>query len=191
MSTVSQLVTAGDFLRIPNGAYRLELVEGELRKISPAGGLHGYLSIEIGSRLSDAVKRGQLGCVLGAETGFRIARDPDTVLAPDVSFIRQDRLRVIGLPQEFFPEAPALVVEVVSPSDTAEEVDDKIRRWFAAGVEVAWVVYPSGRSVTVYHGLNDIRVLTQDDTLDGGNLVPGFNCRVGDLFLLADSTRKN
>src|SRR5882672_4435338 len=170
MSIATQHVTAGEFLQMPNGAYRLELVEGEIRKMSPAGGLHGYLSIEIGSRLSEAVKRGQLGCVLGAETGFRIARDPDTVLAPDVSFIRQDRLRAIGLPQEFFPEAPALVVEVVSPRDTAEEVDDKIRRWIAAGVEIAWVVYPSGRSVTVYQGLNDIRVLTQNDTLDGGKL---------------------
>jgi Uma2 family endonuclease len=108
--------------------------------------------------------------------------DPDTVLAPDCSFVRKERIGVLGIPKEYFPEAPALVVEVVSPGDTAEEVDDKIRRWFAAGAELGWVVYPRGRTATVYHGLDDIRVLMADDTLDGGAVVPGFRCRVGDLF---------
>jgi len=138
--------------------------------------------MELSLRLGEHVRRNKLGYVFAAETGFRIGHDPDTVLAPDVSFIRKERIAVTGIPQEFYPEAPALVVEVVSPGDTAEEIDDKMRRWIAAGVEIGWVVYPRGRTVTVYHGLDNIRVLTENDTLDGGTVVSGFTCRVGDLF---------
>ena len=104
------------------------------------------------------------------------------MLAPDTSFVRKERIAVFGIPKEYFPEAPALVVEVISPNDTAEEVDDKMRRWFAAGVELGWVIYPKGRTVTVYRALDDIRILTANDTLDGGTVVPGFHCRVGELF---------
>jgi Uma2 family endonuclease len=182
MSTATSATTADELFRMPNNAYRLELVEGEVRQMSPGGGAHGYVGIEIASRLADCVRRNDFGCVMGAETGYLIERDPDTVLAPDVSFIRKERLAVTGIPEKFYPEAPALVVEVVSPSDSAEEVDEKMRRWFAAGVELGWVAYPRGRTVTVYRALDDIRVLTADDTLEGGDVVPGFECRVGDLF---------
>jgi Uma2 family endonuclease len=104
------------------------------------------------------------------------------VLAPDVSFVRKARISVSGIPKEYFPEAPALVVEIVSPGDTAEEVDDKLRRWLAAGVELGWVIYPRGRTVTVYRSLDDIRILMANDSLDGEDDVPGFRCQVGDLF---------
>lgn len=167
---------------MPNNGKRLELVEGELRTMTPSGSAHGYVVVEVTVRLGDFVSRNGLGCVFGAETGFRIGHNPDTVLAPDVSFIRKERLEVTGIPEAFYPEAPALVVEVISPNDMAEEVDDKMRRWFAAGVELAWVVYPGGRTVTVYRGLDDICVLTENDTLEGGSVVPGFSCRDGELF---------
>jgi Uma2 family endonuclease len=182
MSTATRITTADELLHMPNNGYRLELVEGELRQISPPGSMHGFVTMEVSLWLAEYVRRNNLGSVFAAETGFRIGRDPDTVLAPDVSFIRKERIAVTGIPQAFYPEAPALVVEVVSPGDTAEEVDDKMRRWFAAGVELAWVVYPGGHTVTVYRGLGDIRVLTENDVLDGGSVVPGFTCRVGDLF---------
>jgi Uma2 family endonuclease len=155
--------------------------------MTPAGSEHGFLSVEVTYRLAEHVRKKNLGCVFGAETGFRIGKNPDTVLAPDVSFIRKERIQVVGIPKEFFPEAPALVVEVLSPSDAAKEVDDKMRRWLAAGVELGWVVYPRGRSVTVYRSLTDIRVLSGDDMLDGESVVPGFRCRVGELFALLNS----
>jgi Uma2 family endonuclease len=167
---------------MPDDGYRYDLIDGELRKMSPPGSTHGFVTMEIASRLLDHVRRHQLGQVFAAETGFRISRNPDTVLAPDASFVREDRIAAHGITEEYFPEAPALVVEVVSPGDTADEVDDKMHRWFAAGVELGWVVYPKRHTVTVYRGLNDIRVLKADDTLDGGSVVPGFTCRVGDLF---------
>jgi Uma2 family endonuclease len=167
---------------MPDDGYRYDLIDGELRKMSPPGGAHGFVAMEVAMRLADHVRRHQLGQVFAAETGFRIRRNPDTVLAPDVSFVRKERIAAHGITDEYFPEAPALVVEVVSPGDTAEEVDDKIQRWFAAGVELGWVVYPKRHTVTVYRGLDDIRVLKTDDMLDGGSVVPGFSCRVGDLF---------
>ena len=182
MSTVTRIATADELLHMPDDGYRYDLIEGELRRMSPPGSVHGYVAMELSLRLGEHVRCNELGNVFAAETGFRIGRDPDTVLAPDVSFVRKERLAVTGIPDEFYPEAPALVVEVVSPGDTAEEVDDKMRRWLAAGVEMGWVVYPRGRTVTVYRGLDDIRVLTEDDTLDGGAVVPGFRCRVGELF---------
>jgi Uma2 family endonuclease len=182
MSAATHTTTADELFRMPGDGYRYDLVEGELRKKTPSGSAHGYVVVEVTLRLGEFVNHHELGCVFGAETGFRIGRDPDTVLAPDVSFIRKSRIAITGIPQEFYPEAPALVVEVVSPGDTADEVDDKMRRWIAAGVELGWVAYPRGRTVTVYRGLDDIRVLTESDILDGGSVVPGFTCRVGDLF---------
>jgi Uma2 family endonuclease len=182
MSTATRVTTADELLHMPEDGYRYELIEGELRKMSPPGSAHGFVAMEIAARLVDHVRRHQLGLVFAAETGFRITRSPDTVLAPDASFVRNERIEVHGIPEEYFPEAPALVVEVVSPGDTAYEVDDKIQRWFSAGVELAWVVNPKGHAVTVYRGLNDIQMLKADDTLDGGAVVPGFTCRVGDLF---------
>jgi Uma2 family endonuclease len=182
MSTATRLTSANELLHMPDNGYRYQLVEGELLKMTPAGSEHGFLSNEVAWRLTEHVKRNDLGEVFGAETGFLIGRNPDTVLAPDVSFVRKERIAVFGIPKEYFPEAPALVVEIVSPGDTAEEVDDKMRRWLAAGVEMGWVIYPRGRTVTVYRSLGDIHILTADDLLDGDDVVPGFRCRVGDLF---------
>jgi Uma2 family endonuclease len=167
---------------MPDDGYRYDLIDGELRKMSPPGSAHGFVAMEVAMRLVDHVRQHQLGQVFAAETGFRVAQNPDTVLAPDASFVRKERIAVHGITEEYFPEAPALVVEVVSPGDTADEVDGKMRRWFAAGVELGWVVYPKRHTITVYRGLGDIRVLKPTDVLDGGAVVPGFTCSVGDLF---------
>ena len=182
MSTATRITTADELLHMPDDGYRYDLIEGELRKMSPPGSAHGYVAMEVSLRLADHVRRNQLGQVFAAETGFRVGRNPDSVLAPDASFVRKERVAAIGITNEYFPEAPALVVEVISPGDTAEEVDDKMRRWFAAGAELGWVMYPKSKTVTVYRGLANIRVLKADDMLDGDSVVPGFTCRVGDLF---------
>ncbi len=183
MSTAVKITTADELFRMPeNESWRCELVEGGLRKMTPAGSEHGIISAKISMRLGAHVEANYLGQVFASETGFLIARNPDTVLAPDCAFVRQERLDEVGIPQAFFPEAPALVVEVVSPGDTIEEVDLKMRRWFVAGVEIAWVVHPGGRTVTVYHSMENIQVLTQNDTLVGSQVIPGFECLVADLF---------
>ena len=182
MSTALRTMTADELLRMPEDGSRYELLEGELHQMSPPGFLHGIVGDELESRLSEYVRRKSLGRVTLAETGFLLSHDPDTVRAADIAFVSEEQLGRCGFPATYFPEAPALAVEVVSPGDTAEEVDSKVRCWLAAGTRLAWVVYPSGRTITVYRSLDDIHVLTEADKLTGDMVVPGFECAVADLF---------
>jgi Uma2 family endonuclease len=183
MSTAERVTTADQLLRMPDDGYRYELIAGELIKMIPAGFEHGIITQNLSELLSQYVRKNSLGVVPTAETGFFLSRDPDTVRAPDVAFVPNSQLKRCGMPTSYFPEAPALVVEVVSPDDTAEKVDAKIRSWLSAGTQLAWVVYPGGRTVTVYRSLDDIRVLTEQDQLDGESVVPGFQCRIVDIFV--------
>lgn len=150
--------------------------------MSPAGFEHGVITNHLSSLLTDVVNRASLGVVLGAETGFVLARNPDTVLGPDVSFVSRSKIERIGIPTSFFPEAPDLAVEVVSPNDRVSEVEAKAADWLNGGTRLLWIVSPRSRTVTVYQSLQQIAVLTENDRLEGGAVVPGFSCRVGDLF---------
>jgi Uma2 family endonuclease len=182
MSIALRTMTADELLRMPEDGYRYELIEGELYQMAPPGSQHGFIGNNLSWRLSQYVESNKLGTVMAAETGFLIAHDPDTVRAPDIAFVSQEQLARCGIPAGYFPEAPVLAVEVVSPDDTAEEVDAKIRCWLDAGTKLAWVVYPRGRTVTVYRSLDDIHVLTEKDQLTGDPVVPGFACAIADLF---------
>ncbi|MGL4513702.1 MAG: Uma2 family endonuclease [Lacipirellulaceae bacterium] len=177
----TDLVTAGQLLS-EFSEVRCDLVDGKVRPMAPAGGEHGALASDLGSLLASYVRQKGLGRCFAAETGFLISRDPDTVIAPDCAFVRASRLKQLGLPQGYFPEAPALAVEVTSPGDTADEVESKARRWLAAGCEMVWVVYPRGRSVTVYRSLDEVKIVTGDAALEGEDVVPGFRVPVGELF---------
>ena len=181
MSTALRTMTADELLRMPEDGYRYELIEGELHQMAPPGSQHGFVGQKLGWRLAQYVELNDLGAVSG-ETGFLLSRNPDTVRAPDASFLTKEQLTRCGMPVGYYPEAPTLVVEVVSPGDTAEEVDSKVRYWLASGTQLAWVVYPRGRTVTVYRSLDDIHVLTEKDKLTGNSVVPGFECAVADLF---------
>lgn len=179
--SATALVTADELLRDYHGQ-RCELIEGKVCLMSPTGFGHGAATVELTVALSTFVRKQKLGVVVTGEVGFILDRNPDTVLAPDVAFVTKDRLGAIGINEKYFPEAPALAVEVVSPSDTAEAVDSKARQWLAAGTSAVWIVYPKGRSVTVYRSLENIRVLTEADELQGGDVLPGFKVRVSELF---------
>jgi Uma2 family endonuclease len=181
MSTVIPY-TADQLLRMPNDDGRYELVAGELRKMPPAGWEHGTVGGYLSTLLGQHVLKDELGRVFLAETGFLLARDPDTVRAPDIAFIHKDHLPAQKPKEAFWPGAPDLAVEVVSPGDTVGEVDEKVKAWLDAGVVMVWVVDPAWRSVTVYRSARDIETLTEDERLDGQEVVPGFECRVGDLF---------
>jgi Uma2 family endonuclease len=182
MATEKTLVTADELLRLPADGRRHELVRGELRTMAPAGGEHGIVSGQAARLLGNHVVPNQLGYVLGAETGIRLARDPDTVRAPDAAFIAAGRLPSGRPPAGYFELVPDLVVEVVSPADTAREVEEKVHEWLSAGARLVWVIHPSTRSVTVYRSLADVRVLTEDVQLDGADVLPGFACAVRELF---------
>ncbi len=183
MTTANVLVTAEELFSMPDDGFRYELVRGELRKMAPAGHVHGKVAINISTPLAQYVRAHNLGTVYAAETGFKLASNPDTVRAPDVAFIRRDRVEEVGNVEGYWPGAPDLVVEVVSPSDTYSEVEEKVLEWLEAGVRMVIVANPRKRVVTVYRSLTEITVLTEADTLDGADVVPGWKMAVRDMFV--------
>ena len=176
------VTTAEELLRLPDVGKRYELVRGKLREMNPAGARHGRIAMKLGARLDRHAIVENLGIVLAAETGFRISRNPDTVRAPDISFVSRERIAPGGPPDGYWDLAPDLAVEVVSPNDTAAEVQSKVQMWLEAGTRLVWVVYPGTRSIVVHKSLKDISTLTASDTLDAGGVVPGFEIPVADVF---------
>jgi Uma2 family endonuclease len=185
MTTTRTLMTEDELLRMPDDGFRYELIEGELRQMSPTGYDHGRCTVNLSTLLAAHVQKHKLGDVLAAETGFVIARTKDgraTVRAPDVAFVARGRVPADADTSKFLELAPDLVAETLSPSDTAVEVEEKIASWLAAGVRCALVVNPASRSVTVYRSLADISRLTDADELDLGEVIDGFRCRVSEIF---------
>lgn len=178
----TSLMTAEELLDLPEDHLRHELVLGALRTMAPAGFEHGAVTMTIGARLHAFVAAHGLGAVLGAETGFTLARGPDTVRAPDVAFVRADRVPPSGARRGFAELAPDLVVEVVSPSDRTGEVTEKALMWVDAGVRLVWVVDPRPRAVTVYRPEGVVTLLRGSSELDGEDVLPGFRLPLGDLF---------
>jgi Uma2 family endonuclease len=123
--------------------------------------------------------------VVGAETGFKIESNPDTVLDPDVAFVRQERVLQMGQTERFWPGAPDLAVEVLSPSDTVYEVDEKVAAWLAAATPLIWVLNPKQRTIHVHRPGASVRVVLESDLLDGQEIIPGFHTSVSEIF--ADS----
>lgn len=170
-----QLMTAEEFfeLDIPNG--KAELVRGEVVRMSFPGGEHGVIAARITARLLSFVEAHALGFVT-TETGFILARDPDTVRGPDVSFVSFDRLDGQALPKRFWPFAPDLAVEVISPSQRPGGIREKVHAWFAGGVRRVWLFYPATRTVYVLRSPTDVQILGPGDTLSGDDVLPGFSC---------------
>ena len=162
---------------------RLELSEGGLLVMSPAGGEHGVVALSFGAEIRIFVKQNNLGYVTAAETGYILAQTPDgrdTVRAPDVGFVAKDRLPD-GLPQGYIPLAPDLAVEVVSPNDEAEAVQRKVMEYLRYGTRLVWVVYPRTRSVVV-HTVEKAITVDISGTVDGGDVLPGFQLLVREIF---------
>jgi len=180
--SVTTLVTADQLLRMPRDGFRYELVAGELTKMAPAGFEHGVLGSRLQVLLGSYVLKNKLGEIASSDTGFRLASDPDTVRAPDLAFIGAERCRAVENKRGFFEGPPDLAVEVVSPNDTHAEVAEKVKEWLAAGTTIVWVLDPAWQTVTVYRSGTDITTLTEEDELDGEDVVPGFRCRVSALF---------
>ena len=182
MATSAKLMTADELLLMRDDGRRYELIEGELIELTPPGAAHGFVASNASGILREFVRPRGLGAVFGAETGFVISTNLDTVRAPDAAFVSAERLPKGDLPVTYLRLAPDLVVEVVSPSDTASEVRDKIRMWLDAGCRLAWVAYPQTKSVTAYNSMDDVKTLGPSDTLDGAPVLDGLSLRVSDLF---------
>ncbi len=167
---------------MPDDGFRYELVQGELRRMNPAGNVHGRVAMSFAWRLAQYVDENRLGTVYAAETGFRLATDPDTVRAPDVAFVSRVRLEAVGEVEGFWPEAPDLAIEVVSPGDSYSDVEQKVFDWLDAGTKMVVVINPRQRSATVYKSPSDIAALAETDVLAGGDVVPGFELAVREIF---------
>jgi len=181
MAVVRQQVTADELLHIPDDGFRYELVQGELRRMNPAGNVHGRVAMSFAWRLAQYVDENRLGTVYAAETGFRLTSDPDTVRAPDVAFVSRARVEGVGEVEGFWPEAPDLAVEVVSPGDSYTDVEEKVFDWLDAGTKMV-VINPRQRSATVYKSPSDITALAEADVLVGGDVVPGFELALQEIF---------
>ena len=168
-------MTAEELLHLRLPDKRTELVKGVLVVRDPAGYLHGEIAAALAYRLTHHVQGNNLGRVLAAETGFMLTRDPDTVRAPDIAFIREERLPDPP-PAGYAELAPDLVVEVLSPDDRPGEVVAKVGDWLEAGVRLVWVVDPKRRLARVYRTDGSETILSDDSTLSGEDVVPGFSC---------------
>ena len=180
MAVEPKLMTAEELLRLPDDNLRHELVRGELRTMSPPGFEHGGVTVDITVSLELHVRAHGLGRVVG-EVGFRLTTDPDTVRAPDVAFVRRDRLPNSPV-RGYWPGAPDLIVEVISPNDLYTEVDEKVAEWLEHGTPLVFVVNPRRRTVAVHRPRQPVRILGLDDVLDGEDVVPGWTLPVRDLF---------
>ena len=176
------LMTAEELFALPGDDDKYELVEGALIRMAPTGGEHGAVTVRIGRMLDEYVEAHGLGICSGAETGFILRRGPDVVRAPDAAFIAKARIPEAGIPTTYWPFAPDLAVEVVSPSDRFSDVQTKIAEYFAAGTRLAWVVEPATRTVHVYRSADAMQSLGKDDELRGEDVIPGFRCPVSRLF---------
>ena len=169
-----------DTLYSDYGGIRCELVRGIVYPMPPAGPDHGETSLDAGSVIRQHVKSRKLGKAYGAETGFLIERDPDTVLAPDVAFVRTER--VVKIRRGFFPGPPDLAVEVVSPDERPTAVRKKVRQWLDAGCQMVWVIDPRKRTVVVYRPGLEPEVLGEEDELVGHDVLPGFVVPVAEVL---------
>jgi len=184
MSSVSAmtdaLVTGEQLLRLKDLG-PCELVEGRIVRMSPTGPKHGRIELKLAHRLETFVSGRSLGWVMTGEVGIFTRRNPDSVRAADVVFISRGRLP--QLPESAFLEvAPELVVEIVSPSDSQKELQEKIREYLAIGVNWVWVVEPETRRVWVYRPEAEPQELSENDTLVGEGVLAGFEVAVAELF---------
>lgn len=180
MSETTRLVSAEELEKFPGDDFRYELVDGRVIRMSPVGYLHGRVVMRFGSLLEQHVRSRRLGVIL-TEVGFKLKSNPDTVRAPDIAFIRRERIPTVD-PRGFWNGPPDLAVEVLSPDDTAAEIAAKAAEYIAHGVELVLVVDPEDRTVSLYSGTASPISRHVDEDLDLGRVIPGFRCSVTQIF---------
>jgi Uma2 family endonuclease len=183
--SVKQLMTVDEFVDLPEvPGKRFELVNGELFEVTTPSPLHNLIVFLMAKLIDAVVVERRLGYTFTDSVGYTLRREPGTVRIPDVSFVSHARLPEGGLTGPLLPIAPDLAVEVASPSDRLNEMRLKVRDYLDAGSRMVWVVLPELQMILVYLADAPVRELGSDDMLDGGDVLPGFQVRVGQLFAI-------
>lgn len=179
MSTKT-LLTADELEQMPDDdSVRTELDEGELITMPPTGLEHGYYETAIALILGGYVKKNRLGRVYSGDSGFRLSTG--TVRAPDVAFVRQERIEALH-GKGYAKGAPDLAVEIFSPSDSIPQLMRKVKQYFAAGCHTVWIVYPDTRELHVLEASGADRLLRDNDPVEAPELLPGFSVPVAEFF---------
>lgn len=179
---VAAVMTAEEFLLASVPDAKAELVRGELRVTPPAGGPHGRAATNLVVLLSNHGRATGVGDAFADGIGYELVHLPHTVRVPDGSFVRAHRLPAEGIGPGLLKLAPDLAIEVLSPSETASELQEKLDDYRVAGTRLVWVVDPVRRTVMIVASDAPVRWLHESDALDGGDVVPGFSCPVADIF---------
>jgi len=172
-------MTAEELLQLPDG-HRYELVKGALLTMSPSGATHGAVTINLSVPLGAYIKAQKLRVAFGAETGFVLERDPDTVLAPDCSFIRKDRIGTLST--GYSEIVPDLVVEVISTTKTKSKVEKKTAQWLSFGVRSVWLVNCHSKTVEIVSASGSRKLFRETDELIDDDVVAGFRVPVSEIF---------
>jgi len=175
-------MTVEEFLACLAPEGKAELVRGELRVTPPAGAPHGVAAVNLVFMLLSHVRRHGIGRVFADGFGYELIRLPRTVRVPDASFVRGERLPPEGIGPGLLKLAPDLAIEVLSPSESASELEEKLDDYLFSGTQLIWVVDPVRRTVMIIAADAPVRWLREGDTLDGGAVVCGFTCPVSDIF---------
>lgn len=175
-------MTAEELARLPDDGNRHELLEGELLTMAPASDGQGLVAGRIAQLLGAADLGRKIGRLVATDVGYRVSQTPDTVLAPDVSFLLNTNVRPPEERRGFPPGAPDLAVEVLSPANSAAEMARKVDLYLRSGSKLVWLVDPENRSIVVYEGGKQPRLLKEDDEIDAKPILPAFRHRVGDFF---------
>lgn len=175
--------TGEDLLALSGEDNRYELIQGALIVMSPATPVQGRFAMSLSFALYDYVRQQQLGEVYVSEPGFELQPKPEQIIrSPDVAFVRKENIPPLDEEEGFWKIAPDLVVEIISPSETAISIQNKVTDYLTAGVRLIWIVYPKSQTVVEYKSASQIRQLNLNDSLEGSDVIPGFSYPIRDLF---------
>lgn len=177
MAVVARKLTEEEFLRLPDDGRKWELVDGEAKEV-PAGFEHDVIALHVGVMLAPYAKG--KGFVAGSQAGFRMASG--NIRSPDVSFSRKGRFPDGKPPKGFANFAPDLAIEVIFPGEDVLDLPRKVAEYFASGASAVWLLDPEAPRLTVYQSPTEATDYGPEDEIDGGEVLPGFHCRVKDLF---------
>ncbi|NEQ99411.1 MAG: Uma2 family endonuclease [Cyanothece sp. SIO2G6] len=188
MSTATEVITEKkvwtdeEFMALPQDGHRYEIVNGALVDMGNSGALHGHIAIVISSALFAVVNAQKLGALFDSSTAFKM--NNGNKRSPDISFFAKERLQgMTELPTGFLEGAPDLAVEILSPGNTVEEIEEKITEYFDNDARLVWVISPTQHYILVYRCAQEPdRLLKSVDSLDGEEVIPGFTLPVADLF---------